>query len=259
MLGMPTATQKEVNLLTPVMISRADLLASHEPVRHYYTHGSSLVQLPPQPAEPPRDGGLIIDMPLDGIKEYLSPMIVLDELASDEDLVTQLHQSSQMSAPPHSKAAGQAAYRLENALTSSAVFDRLDEDTQSRVLARLHETGAHTRLNKRESFTQSNELLLHQRVRELDPSEPESAATAEWLTARVNLAKCRLNKRQLKQYEKEGRVLHHHMQGVAPKVIAAKLQVTPTFINNTLGVVRKKGKELLAFDGVPTEVITQEL
>ena len=54
-------------------------------------------------------------------------------------------------------------------------------------------------------------------------------------------------------------MLHHHMQGVAPKVIAAKLQVTPTFINNTLGVVRKKGKELLAFDGVPTEVITQEL
>jgi hypothetical protein len=37
-------------------------------VKHYYIHGSSLHQLPPMPAETHKEGGLVIDMPLEGIK-----------------------------------------------------------------------------------------------------------------------------------------------------------------------------------------------
>ena len=73
------------------------------------------------------------------------------------------------------------------------------------------------------------------------------------------MAKCKLKKSQLKQYEKEGRILHRHLRGIPPKVIASQLKITPTFINNTLGVLRKKGKEVLASENLSVDVIKSEV
>ena len=99
---------------------------------------------------------------------------------------------------------------------------------------------------KPDAYRQANELLLHECLRDLDPSIPEDKEAARWLSARVNLAKCPLKKRHAKQYEKEGRVLYRRLRGATPRAIAAELQVTKTFINNTLGVLNKKARDLLA-------------
>jgi len=64
----------------------------------------------------------------------------------------------------------------------------------------------------------------------------------------VRLAQSRLKRRQLKQYEKEGRVLFRHLQGKPPRQIATELGVTATFINNALGAMRIKGKQVLELD-----------
>jgi hypothetical protein len=81
---------REVKLLTPVMTSRDDLAKAHVPQRHSYIHGDSLAQLAPEPSEASESGGLVIDMPLEGIKEYLAPLLDLDEMATDEALVAHL-------------------------------------------------------------------------------------------------------------------------------------------------------------------------
>ena len=76
----------------------------------------------------------------------------------------------------------------------------------------------------------------------------EEASVKRWLENRVRLARSRLNRRQMKQYEKEGRVLFRHLQGKLPRHIAAELGVTATFVNNALGAMRIKGKQVLELD-----------
>jgi hypothetical protein len=99
---------------------------------------------------------------------------------------------------------------------------------------------------KRDAYKQANELLLHECLRDLELSIQEDKEAARWLTARVNLARCPLKKRHAKQYVKEGRVLYRRLLGATPRAIAAELEVTKTFINNTLGVLNKKARGLLA-------------
>ncbi len=41
-------------------------------------------------------------------------------------------------------------------------------------------------------------------------------------------------------------MLYRRLRGATPRAIAAELQVTKTFINNTLGVLNKKARDLLA-------------
>jgi len=185
-------------------------------------------------------------MPLEGIKEYLAPLLDLDEMASDEALVAHLLASSRASGPSTCIPPASNTLQLEMYLRSSAVFERFDEETKSRVIDRLQSMPASSRGPKRDAFTQANELLLDERLRYLDPSIPEDKEAARWLTARVNLARCPLKKRHAKQYEKEGRVLYRRLRGATPRAIAAELQVTKTFINNTLGVLNKKARDLLA-------------
>jgi hypothetical protein len=237
---------REVNLLTPVMTSRDDFARAHVPQKRSYIHGDSLAQLAPEPSEASDTGSLVIDMPLEGIKEYLAPLLDLDEIATDEALVAHLLASSRASGPSTCIPAASGTLQLEMCLRSSAVFERFDEETRSRVIDRLQSMPASSKGPKRDAFTQANELLLHERLRDLDPSIPEDKEAARWLTARVNLARCPLKKRHAKQYEKEGRVLYRRLRGATPRAIAAELEVTKTFINNTLGVLNKKARYLLA-------------
>jgi len=55
---------REVNMLTPVMLTRDDLLQTHDSVKHSYRHGSQLAPLPPMPALPDTLPGFILNMPL---------------------------------------------------------------------------------------------------------------------------------------------------------------------------------------------------
>ena len=128
---------REVNLLTPVMTSRDDFARTHVPQRHSYIHGDSLAQLAPWPSEASDTESLVIDMPLEGIKEYLAPLLDIDEIASDEALVAHLLASSRASEPSTCIPPASNTVQLEMYLRSSAVFERFDEETKSRVIDRL--------------------------------------------------------------------------------------------------------------------------
>ena len=77
-------------------------------------------------------------MPLEGIKEYLAPLLDLDEIVTDEALVAQLLlESSRASGQSNSIPTASGSLRLEMCLRSSAVFERFDEETRSRVIDKL--------------------------------------------------------------------------------------------------------------------------
>jgi len=77
-------------------------------------------------------------MPLEGIKEYLAPLLDLDEMATDEALVAHLlMESSRASGRSTSIQSARGSLHLEMCLRSSAVFQRFDEETRSRVIDRL--------------------------------------------------------------------------------------------------------------------------
>ena len=68
-------------------------------------------------------------MPLEGIKEYLAPLLDLDEMATDEALVAHLLlESSRTSGQSNSIPTASGSLHLEMCLRSSAVFERFDEE-----------------------------------------------------------------------------------------------------------------------------------
>jgi hypothetical protein len=92
-LGMPiasTAVMKEVLLLTPVLLTRDDLLGTHQPKKQLYQHGHQLAQLPPLPALHKRHDGFIFDMPLVDVANYLRAEMHNLRLDADEVLVDYL-------------------------------------------------------------------------------------------------------------------------------------------------------------------------
>ena len=104
-------------------------------------------------------------MQLEGIKEYLATLLDLDEMASDEALVAHLLASSRASGPSICIPPASNTLQLEMYLRSSAVFERFDEETKSRVIDRLQSMPASSKGLKRDAFTQANELLLDERLR----------------------------------------------------------------------------------------------
>jgi len=97
-------------------------------------------------------------------------------------------------------------------------------------------------------YKMHNDVLLHQQTCLLRDANEEEASLRIWLQNRVTLAKMRLSKRHLKQYEKEGRVLFRHLAGTPPRDIAKELGVSTTFVNNALNVLRAKGRQVLGLE-----------
>ena len=120
------------------MTSKDDLTANHLPVKHSYAQGSSLTWLPPLPAGAHTEGGLVIDMPLNNIKEYLSSMLDFEHIAKDEDLLDHLMQSYQANDPNEASAQRPLGVKLQTTLEKSVIYEQLDHDTKLRIMQRLH-------------------------------------------------------------------------------------------------------------------------
>jgi len=79
------------------------------------------------------------------------------------------------------------------------------------MITRLHKPGCSVAHQHRHKYEQSNELLLNESTRLMREDNEEEASVKRWVENRVRLARSRLNRRQIKQYEKEGRVLFRHL------------------------------------------------
>lgn len=116
------------------MTSKDDLTAYHIPVKHSYAQGSSLAWLPPLPAEPHIEGGLVIDMPLNNIKEYLSSMLDFEHIARDEDLLDHLMQSYHVNDPNKTSTQRSLSEKLQMTIEKSVIYEQLDHDTKLRIM-----------------------------------------------------------------------------------------------------------------------------
>jgi hypothetical protein len=90
------------------------------------------------PAEPHIEGGLIIDMPLNNIKEYLSSMFDFEHIARDEDLLYHLMQSYHVNDPNKTSAQRSLSEKLQMTFKKSVIYEQLDQDTKLRIMQRLH-------------------------------------------------------------------------------------------------------------------------
>ena len=138
--------------------------------------------------------------------------------------------------------------RLEQTVRDSSLFAELSEEVKASMITRLHRPRGSATRTHRNRYEEPNELLLNESTRLMRDTNEEEASVKRWLQNRVRLARSKLKRRQIKQYEKEGRVLFRHLQGMHPRHIATELGVTATFINNALGAMRSKGKQVLALD-----------
>ena len=237
---------REVTMLTPVMVCRDDFSQIHEPVKHSYRQGSQLVPLPPLPALPDTLAGFILNMPLDGIDSYVKLKLPSAELPPDTELVAYL--DSRMAEGGRVTDVTPSLARLEQTLKDSRLFAELSDEVKASMITRLHRPRVSAGDQQHPKYELPNELLLNESTRLMRDEDEEEASVKRWLQNRVRLARSKLNRRQLKQYEKEGRVLFRHQQGMNPRHIASELGVTATFINNALGALRIKGKQVLALD-----------
>lgn len=167
-------------------------------------------------------------------------------LADDEKLVNFLDEMIN-SCHSHNKSAAKHL-DLQLAMNRSALFAELRDDVKASFLSRLHDEVERKDEALAPKHKLHNEVLLHQQIRLLRDSIDEEASLRTWLQNRVALAKVRLTKRHLKQYEKEGRVLFRHLAGVPPRKIAKELKVNTVFVNNALNVLRAKGRQVLGLD-----------
>ena len=90
------------------------------------------------PAEPHIEGGLIIDMPLNNIKEYLSSMFDFEHIARDEDLLYDLMESYHVNDPNKTSAQRSLSEKLQMTIEKSVIYEQLDHDTKLRIMQRLH-------------------------------------------------------------------------------------------------------------------------
>ena len=153
--------------------------------------------------------------------------------------------------------------RLEQTVKDSKLFAELSEEIKASMMSRLHRPRDISPDIQRRKYEQANELLLNESTRLMRDEDEEEASVKRWLQNRVRLAKSKLKRRQLKQYEKEGRVLFRHLQGKQPRHIAKELGVTVNFINNALGAMRIKGRQVLKLDSEEVkekrQVVRQEV
>ena len=116
------------------MLGNSNFGDAFQPTKMAYRLGDRFNNLAPPAIERAHAGGLIIQMPLEEVKQYLERVISLDVLASDDDLVLKLDDiigSSRvrpLQLPP--------CERVELSLRASVVFAELDEQQQRKVVAR---------------------------------------------------------------------------------------------------------------------------
>ena len=116
---------KEVVLLTPVLLGNQNLDCAFHPTKMAYRLGDRFNNLTPPGIEMPHAGGLIIQMPLTEVRQYLERIISMQLLSTDHDLVLKLDsiigstRIRPLQLPP--------CERVELALRSSVVFERLTD------------------------------------------------------------------------------------------------------------------------------------
>ena len=227
-------------LLTPVMQTAEHFAQVHEPVKYSYRHGSQLFPLPPLPATPDSMPGLILDLPLEGVEHYVKRKLPSTVLPSDAALVAYL--DAKITERASISAVTPSLLRLEQAVRDSKLFAELSEEVKTSLMTRLHRPRGAAIGPTARKYDEPNELLLNESTRLMRDDDEEEASVKRWLENRVRLARSKLKRRHMKQYEKEGRVLFRHLQGMQSRHIAAELGVTSNFVNNALGALRIKGK-----------------
>jgi hypothetical protein len=134
--------------------------------------------------------------------------------------------------------------RLEQTVKDSQLFAELSEEVKTSLMTRLHKPRGAAASPESHTYDEPNELLLNESTRLMRDDNEEDASVKRWLENRVRFARSKLKRRHMKQYEKEGRVLFRHLQGMKPRHIAAELDVTANFINNALGALPKTLKNV---------------
>jgi len=76
--------EKEVVLLTPVLIGNSNLATEYQPTRQAYRLGDRINDLAPPSIEMAHAGGLIVEMPLEQVEPYLQRVLSLNALVPDE-------------------------------------------------------------------------------------------------------------------------------------------------------------------------------
>jgi hypothetical protein len=190
--------------------------------------------------------GLILDMPLEGIEHYVKHKLPSTVLPSDAALVAYL--DVKITERTNIPGVTPSLARLEQTVKDSKLFAELSEEVKTSLMTRLHRPRGAAACPEGHTYDEPNELLLNESTRLMRDDNEEDASVKRWLENRVRFARSKLKRRHMKQYEKEGRVLFRHLKGMKPRHIAAELDVTANFINNALGALRIKGKQLLALD-----------
>jgi len=147
-------------------------------------------------------------MPLQGVEHYVKQKLPSAELPSDEELVAYLYsritEGGSVSDLPPSLA------RLEQTLKDSRLVAELCEEVKASMISRLHKSRDLVGDLHRSKYEQSNELLLNESTHLLRDDHEEEASVKHWVYNRLRLAQSRLKRRQLKECEKDGRVLFRH-------------------------------------------------
>lgn len=240
-----SATQtrvKEVTLLTPVLLDSEDLRRKHQPLTLTYNLGTRFHSMPPLPALATKTGGMIIQMPLEGIQEYLSRVLQLEALQPDESLITNLNELlgstrvKPLQLPPRE--------RLELDLRSSRLFEVLEETERRKMIERLRELPDVSSNPKTASRKLQSQLNAHE-VQRLSQASHNSDFAAAWVSMRASKTQSTVRKRDVKRFEKEAVILERYMQGEKPRLLAKEFEVTPQFVSRTVQLMKKRGLEAL--------------
>jgi len=237
------AREKEVTLLTPVMLDAEDLARKHKPKTVAYSHGTRFSELPPLPALASKTGGMIIEMPLEGIREYLDRVITLDSLEDDESLVLHLDKFlgtarvKPLKLPPQE--------RLELDFRGSVLCGLLEKEVSERVVKRLREPPAAPSESKSQKRLLESQLNLHS-VRQHSHSASATTFKESWTNLRASKTQSTVRKRDAKRFEKEAEILERYMQGAKPRFIAKEFAVSAQFVSRTVQLLKQRGLELRA-------------
>ena len=123
------AVDKEVILLTPVIIGNTDLPSSYIKKKVNYKSGSALTteRIFPQTAKD-KIGGVLIRMPTQGVRDYLDTMVKLECLMSDDDMVRFLEQEINTCRGEKIQLMN-PVQKLEKAILDSKLFEQLPQAT----------------------------------------------------------------------------------------------------------------------------------
>ena len=121
-------------------------------------------------------------MPLIGIPDYLSSLLKIASIGSDEQLVENLHRT--LGNSQVKPLCLQPLCRLELDLRDSNVYKNFTSETQDRIVKRLRSLAPHNLSGKATMMNLNNEQQLHSHNR-LNQVQKGLDSTDAWISYRV--------------------------------------------------------------------------